>query len=177
MKLNVDKDTCVEKAGAKKAGHETVSLFQFSEDKIDFNYKCQTCDCSENNVPNAPECSLQGSLICGVCECNQGFKGNLCIILYASFSKVFNVEDHITYSKYSLPKLQGRFCECEEGKQTSNDQCDAGDCRNGGKCFCGKCECKPGFDGDCCQINVNDVTEDFCHVEGTETTCHGMFKS
>ena len=177
MKLHVDKDTCVEKAGAEKAGHETVSLFQFSEDKIDFDYKCQTCDCSENNVPNAPECSLHGSLICGVCQCNQGFKGNLCIILYACSSKVFNLEEHITYSKYSLPKLQGRFCECEEGKQTSNEQCDAGDCRNGGKCFCGKCECKPGFDGDCCQINVNDVTEEFCHVEGTQTTCHGMFKS
>ena len=92
MKLHVDKDTCVEEA-MKKAieGHDTVSLFQFSEDKIDFDYKCQTCDCSENNVPNAPECSLQGSLICGVCECNQGFKGNLCVILYACFSKVFTL--------------------------------------------------------------------------------------
>ena len=91
--------------------------------------------------------------------------------------KCLNLEEHITYSKYSLPKLQGRFCECEEGKQTSNEQCDAGDCRNDGKCFCGKCECKPGFEGDCCQINVNDVKEEFCHVEGTATTCHGMYKS
>ena len=85
MKLRVDKDTCVEEAD--KIGNETVSLFQFSEDKIDFDYKCQTCDCSGNKVPNAPECSLQGSLICGVCECNQGFKGNFCIIPCASFFK------------------------------------------------------------------------------------------
>jgi len=102
VKLQVDKDTCVEKAGA--IGHETVSLFQFSEDKIDFDYTCQTCDCSENNVPNAPECSFQGSLVCGVCECNQGFKGNHPVELNICGPLFVNVEDHITYSKYSLTK-------------------------------------------------------------------------
>ena len=103
MKLNVDKGTCVEKAGA--SGTETVSLFQFSEDKIDFDYQCQTCDCSGDKVLNAPECSLQGSLICGVCECNKGFKGNHCIIrVFLKCLQFINLEKHITYSKYSLPK-------------------------------------------------------------------------
>ena len=76
MKLRVDKDTCVQKGG--KIGRETVSLFQFSDDKIDFTYKCQTCDCNENKILNAPECSTKGTLICGVCQCNEGFKGNIC---------------------------------------------------------------------------------------------------
>ena len=103
VKLNVDKGTCVEKAGA--SGTETVSLFQFSEDKIDFDYQCQTCDCSGDKVLNAPECSLQGSLICGVCECNKGFKGNHCIIrVFLKCLQFINLEKHITYSKYSLPK-------------------------------------------------------------------------
>ena len=173
MKLHVDKDTCVQKGGA--IGRETVSLFQFSDDKIDFTYKCQTCDCNENKILNAPECSTKGTLICGVCQCNEGFKGNICTKgLFSYVFIVFYCALHVTYIQYFYPKWQGRYCECEEGKQTSNDQCSTGDCQNGGKCFCGKCECKPGFDGDCCQINVNDVREEFCDPEGTVTTCHGM---
>ena len=76
MKLRVDKDTCVQEG--VRTGRETVSLFQFSDDKIDFTYKCQTCDCNENKILNAPECSTKGTLICGVCQCNEGFKGNIC---------------------------------------------------------------------------------------------------
>ena len=76
--MHVDKDTCVRVQEGVAIDRETVSLFQFSDDKIDFTYKCQTCDCNENKILNAPECSTKGTLICGVCQCNEGFKGNIC---------------------------------------------------------------------------------------------------
>ena len=106
--MHVDKDTCVRVQEGVAIDRETVSLFQFSDDKIDFTYKCQTCDCNENKILNAPECSTKGTLICGVCQCNEGFKGNICtkgLFSYAfivfllsimqPISNIFTLNDYI----------------------------------------------------------------------------------
>ena len=52
-------------------------MFQFGDDDLDIEYKCETCKCDKEKVPQAPECSKNGTLICGGCQCDSGFKGNL----------------------------------------------------------------------------------------------------
>ena len=49
-------------------------MFQFEEDKLEISYQCETCGCTETK--KAPECSQHGTLVCGVCKCDDGFKGN-----------------------------------------------------------------------------------------------------
>ena len=67
----MDKDTCKKNA----TGRKNIHLFQFSEDQLDLDYKCETCKCKENEVRDAPECSHKGSLVCGGCRCHLGYKG------------------------------------------------------------------------------------------------------
>ena len=78
--------------------------------------------------------------------------------------------------KIPLYCILGRFCQCEEGKQDNSDQCKAEDCENGGKCFCGECDCKPGFTGKCCQIDEDEAEEEHCSVtyeDGQTKICSG----
>ena len=36
------------------------------------------CPCSSAPSPASPECSSSGDLICGVCECQEGYSGSSC---------------------------------------------------------------------------------------------------
>ena len=73
--MSADKSVCKEHDG--KNGTKNIHMFQFSDDDLDIEYKCETCLCDAKKVPQAPECSKNGTLICGGCQCDLGYKGNL----------------------------------------------------------------------------------------------------
>ena len=76
--------------------------------------------------------------------------------------------------------FSGRFCECDEGKQSHESEChtpNGQECSNRGKCECGKCNCEKGFVGKCCQYKISDADaeEKYCGGIG-ENACSGKFK-
>ena len=73
--LRADKSVCQRNESTE--GRKKIQLFQFSDDALDINYKCAKCECDDAPVPQADECSNKGTLICGGCQCEPGFKGNL----------------------------------------------------------------------------------------------------
>ena len=73
--MGAEKSVCQRHDG--KNGTKKIHMFQFGDDDLDIEYKCETCKCDKEKVPQAPECSKNGTLICGGCQCDSGFKGNL----------------------------------------------------------------------------------------------------
>ena len=69
--LKVDTQTCKTDPKGKKQLH----LFQFSQDQLNMDYKCEECECIEDKVPNADQCNKRGTLACGACICDDGWKG------------------------------------------------------------------------------------------------------
>ena len=55
-------------------GTKEIRLFQFEEEKLRLDYACETCQCFDLEK-NATECSTHGTLECGACQCNKGWKG------------------------------------------------------------------------------------------------------
>ena len=85
-------------------GTKNIHLFAFQNDQLQLPYKCEECECGEAAVPNAPECNTQGTLVCGGCKCNAGYKGIAYFELMKvtelpsdSFNKVNLTEDLIAF--------------------------------------------------------------------------------
>ena len=73
--LSAEKSVC--KKNDDKEGTKKIHMFQFSDNDLEIKYKCEKCKCDDEKVTRAPECSKNGTLICGGCQCDPGFKGNL----------------------------------------------------------------------------------------------------
>ncbi|XP_046846829.1 integrin beta-1-A-like [Xenia sp. Carnegie-2017] len=150
-------------------GYSRFSITTALGDKIPVivKYLCD-CDCSNNTVHNATECSKQGSITCGDCKCNDGFLGDKCdcadsekeensdLCRKTNTSSICSGNGQCACGKCicnkgkSGARINGKFCEC-------NDEfCDIAD--NGercggverGECKCGRCKCKPGWEGSSC---------------------------
>uniref|UniRef100_A0A2C9LME8 EGF-like domain-containing protein n=1 Tax=Biomphalaria glabrata TaxID=6526 RepID=A0A2C9LME8_BIOGL len=81
-------------------------------------------------APNATlPCSGRGSCVCGECLCN-------------------------TRSSDSAQTFSGPYCECDDYSCNQfNEQICGGPER--GKCNCGKCECKLGYNGTACECELS----------------------
>uniref|UniRef100_A0A0C9PS78 Integrin beta n=1 Tax=Fopius arisanus TaxID=64838 RepID=A0A0C9PS78_9HYME len=145
--------------------------------KIHYELICG-CPCDEpgapGHVPMAKECNYNGTLICGVCACREGFYDDVCActgddaaIKQNSIEKCRAPNDtsicngrgacrcgKCTCSPGPLPNQQysGPFCEC------SNFSCkrvtEGGRhriCNEHGECVCGTCKCDIGWSGTACE--------------------------
>ena len=72
--MSAEKSVC--KKSDDKEGTKKIHMFQFSDNDLEIKYKCEKCKCDKEKVNRAPECSKNGTLICGGCQCEPGFKGN-----------------------------------------------------------------------------------------------------
>ena len=70
------------KANCKKINKKgkvskALELFGFKKDTLNFELKCEECEnCKVSPQEKAVECNRQGTLECGGCTCNEGYKGN-----------------------------------------------------------------------------------------------------
>ena len=93
----------------------TVSIAGFGEVTIDLEYMCE-CNCEA--VPKSPKCNQRGTYKCGICECEEGYFGQICQCDASLVSR----NDTSRCIDPSNPKAI---------------------CNGEGECICGQCECKP----------------------------------
>ncbi|KAK2580997.1 hypothetical protein KPH14_006050 [Odynerus spinipes] len=146
------------------------------------------CECERNGsmyVPKSPECNGVGTLICGVCDCNDGFFGKRCEC--SPHQEMSGFDKHFQSCRpdnTSLVDCSGRGtcacgqCECEEREnpeeiisgrfcECDNFSCDRDQgslCSNHGTCECGQCVCNAGWSGPSCNCRSSN---DSCIAPGT----------
>ncbi|CAH0556908.1 unnamed protein product [Brassicogethes aeneus] len=145
---------------------------------IELNILCD-CECQKKNSSRSDQCNKQGRLICGLCECDDGFIGKQCQCAGNSNMNIDNknclgpnrkecsgrgtckcgqcVCD--TTKNPDKDVISGDFCECD------NFNCDRANgqlCAGNGVCECGKCRCKTGWTGrDCnCKSSQDECKND-----------------
>ncbi|OQR79540.1 integrin beta-PS-like [Tropilaelaps mercedesae] len=160
--------------------------------QIDLEMICQcACEANIGNV-NSSDCNNAGTLMCGVCNCYDGYSGKSCQCKDSEHSQVGEEtckaandtrvcsgrgECHCGVCTCNLrdsehEKVTGKFCECD------NFSCDR---HNGhlcggpdrGQCDCGACRCNSGWEGaDCSCATSNErclTSNGLCNGHGQ---CH-----
>ncbi|XP_036767972.2 integrin beta-2 [Manis pentadactyla] len=129
--------------------------------------ECQCRDAGEDRGL----CSSKGSVECGICRCDPGYVGKNCECQTQGRSSQ-ELEGHCRKDNNSLvcsglgdcvcgqcvchssdtpnKHIFGQFCQCDDVNcERFEGQVCGGPKR--GRCNCGKCECKPEFEGSACQ--------------------------
>ncbi|XP_050972902.1 integrin beta-4 isoform X2 [Labeo rohita] len=156
---------------ADRAGTLRVKPTTFSSAfKINTEVLCHTCDCEKTPVQNAARCNAHGDLVCGKCQCYDGWLGPFCNCT-AGTSK--DSKDTCTEPGKSNPCSSRGDCMCGtcvcynpnqfEGPfcQFDKSQCQRFGgflCNERGSCSMGRCVCAPGWTGSACECPISNQT-------------------
>ena len=88
------------------------------------------CECNCTAFPKSPKCNQRGTYKCGICECEEGFFGQICQCDASLVSR----NDTSRCIDPSNPKAI---------------------CNGEGECICGQCECTP-LQVCCCYVVKHD---------------------
>lgn len=172
--------------------NQTFRIFPVgSQEAVLINLE-MSCDCSCEHqeqpgyIKDAPQCSRNGTYMCGICECNSMHFGKKC---QCSSSEPLSTGTEIRSdckprTDQNVPDcyghgtctcgvckctemFYGRYCECDD---FSCKQEDNGLCAGHGSCKCGKCQCEADWTGDTCNCPVS--TEN-CRSDEESTLCSG----
>ncbi|XP_046846102.1 integrin beta-1-B-like [Xenia sp. Carnegie-2017] len=160
----------------EKHGNSTSFLINaagFGSIQVDLEVICR-CDCEDIKIPNSPRCNYNGSLVCGGCQCNEGWSGGLCQCDTSLSSggvdegACINPNDtrgfvcdgngecdcgvcrcNIIPGREDGEKYYGQYCQCSDFScpRANNKICGG---KDQGKCRCGTCQCEEGFLGSNC---------------------------
>lgn len=146
---------------------------------VDLEVLC-ACDCESAGATfevRSPKCFGQGTLKCGICQCDDRFYGSNCECsasgndITKDYLKchVNGTEDepecsgrgncvcgqcHCTQRDNPDEQITGKFCECDNFSCDRHDSllCSGPD---HGTCQCGKCACEPGWGGNACECSTS----------------------
>lgn len=142
---------------------------------LDVHVICD-CDCEREVIHNAPECNYHGDLVCGICQCADGYVGTHCECesggesAIALEAKCKATNDSLVCSGRGICKcgvcscfpranpdeiVSGQFCECDNFNCPRHDRLL---CGGHGDCVCGTCQCLPGFTGPACECPISQET-------------------
>ncbi|XP_026103225.1 integrin beta-4-like isoform X1 [Carassius auratus] len=147
---------------ADRAGALRVKPTTFSSAlRIKTEVLCHTCDCEKTPVKNAALCNGQGDLVCGKCQCSDGWQGPFCNCSEVSTDSDKCIEPGKNESCsgrgdcmcgtcmcYNPFQFEGPFCQFDKS------QCQRFSgflCNDRGSCSMGRCVCTPGWTGDACE--------------------------
>ncbi|XP_053948571.1 integrin beta-PS-like [Anastrepha ludens] len=142
---------------------------------IDLEMLCG-CECESQKLTLSAECSSHGSLVCGVCVCDEKYIGAQCECSSANV-QANNGNSHFCHDNSTFIDCSGRgicscgICQCDQRSNAEEVisgrycQCDNFSCERyerkicsgaeHGTCECGKCDCKPGWTGPACECQVS----------------------
>ncbi|XP_026125310.1 integrin beta-4 isoform X4 [Carassius auratus] len=153
---------------ADRAGILRVKPTTFSSAlRINAEVLCHTCDCEKTPVKNAPRCNSRGDLVCGKCQCYDGWVGPFCNCSSGAFTdSSMCIEPGKTESCsgrgdcmcgtcvcYNPNQFEGPFCQFDKS------QCQRFGgflCNERGSCSMGRCVCAPGWTGDACECSISN---------------------
>ncbi|XP_043103787.1 integrin beta-4 isoform X2 [Puntigrus tetrazona] len=169
---------------ADRAGTLRVKPTTFSSAfKINAEVLCYTCDCENTPVKNAVRCNSHGDLICGKCQCYDGWLGPFCncsagastdsamCIAPGKSEPCSGRGDCMcgTCVCYNPNQFEGPFCQYDKS------QCQRFGgflCNERGSCSMGRCVCAPGWTGDACECPISNES---C-LDGKGGICNGRGK-
>ncbi|KAK9970945.1 hypothetical protein ABG768_026847 [Culter alburnus] len=140
--------------------------------RINAEVLCHTCDCENTPVKNAVRCNGHGDLVCGKCQCSEGWQGPFCnCSTGVSTDSAMCIEPGKsepcsgrgdcmcgTCVCYNPNQFEGPFCQFDKS------QCQRFGgflCNERGSCSMGRCVCTPGWSGDACECPIsNDSCRD-----------------
>ncbi|XP_064077231.1 integrin beta-PS-like isoform X2 [Macrobrachium nipponense] len=157
---------------------------------VDLTMACR-CKCSEPGdkgyIEKAKQCSYHGTYKCGICDCDEGYKGVDCLCEDFADGRNGTSEETCMGPDMSLicsnrgtcvcgvcqcdkgdspeKKISGTYCEC------TNYQCPTTSgklCSGHGECVCNKCNCSEGWTGYNCGC---EDSEDGCIEPGSKEIC------
>lgn len=163
-------------------GRRTVEIRPVGVDevlKVDIETLC-SCDCETNAFlieEKSAECSENGTLRCGLCECSDDFYGENCECSGAdakgtsSDCQKTNDTDidcngrgqcicgKCVCDTLENPKevISGEFCECDNFSCERHDSLICSGPENG-VCECGQCKCFDSWEGEACECS--SLTDD-----------------
>ncbi|KAM9717001.1 integrin beta-4 isoform 2-T2 [Menidia menidia] len=146
---------------------------------------CPTCDCEQTPLPKADICHKNGDLVCGKCQCSDGWLGNFCNCS-ASASALDTSQCVMPGSKEPCSGrgdcLACGTCVCHRPDQFEGPYCQYDKtqckrhsgflCNERGSCVMGQCACSDGWEGDACQCPKSNQT---C-LDNKGTVCNGLGK-
>lgn len=160
-----------------------------SQESIHINLE-MNCDCScehqEYHQENAPECSRNGTYMCGICECNSMYFGKKCQCRSSqplsagtgipsdckptTDASVPDCSEHGTCTCgvcQCTENFYGTYCECDDGSCKLED----GElCAGHGSCKCGKCQCDEDWTGEACDCVLSTES---CRANEESEVCSG----
>lgn len=180
---------------SEKVKSFVVRVPGFGTVELELNYICQ-CECEQDSKKefNSSVCTDgQGTLICGLCECNVGRYGDFC-----QCNTPFDQSDQgkcRSSNSTDVPLCSGRgecacgkcVCRIEQGQRFYGTFCDCNDFScpeyqgqlcggpEHGVCRCRKCNCKDKYYGDVCDKKncAFFPNETLCKQDATSELCGG----
>ncbi|KAG7160070.1 Integrin beta-PS-like 3 [Homarus americanus] len=149
---------------------ETKSIVEVKtlEDNLilEIEYEC-SCSCEAQAVKqNDPKCNSNGVLICGVCSCNQGYRGDNCQCSISDTSASSEEDKKLCRAKVDERECSSRgFCSC--GTCVCTDSVET--CSGHGDCDCNSCKCRQGYTGGLCECKDDSA----CKEPGSQMVCSG----
>uniref|UniRef100_A0AAY4CUQ0 Integrin beta n=1 Tax=Denticeps clupeoides TaxID=299321 RepID=A0AAY4CUQ0_9TELE len=135
--------------------------------QIGTNVLCPTCDCEKTPSKNSARCTGNGDLVCGKCQCHDGWLGTFC---NCSASAAINIGgcvgpnmtepcsgrgDCLCGTCMCSSQYDGIFCQFDKF------QCQRFGgflCNDRGHCFMGACACEDGWQGSACECPISNQT-------------------
>uniref|UniRef100_A0A671PA59 Integrin beta n=1 Tax=Sinocyclocheilus anshuiensis TaxID=1608454 RepID=A0A671PA59_9TELE len=154
--------------GADRAGTLRVKPTTFSSAfRINAEVLCQTCDCEKTPVKNAVRCNSHGDLVCGKCQCYDGWLGPFCnCSAGSSTDSAMCIEPGKTKPCSGRGDCMCGTCVCYNPNQFEGPFCpfDKSQCQRfcgflcneRGSCSMGRCVCTPGWTGDACECPISN---------------------
>ncbi|KAK4323390.1 hypothetical protein Pmani_005908 [Petrolisthes manimaculis] len=153
--------------------------------EIDFVCSC-SCDTVSQNIPRSDNCSGNGTMVCGVCHCEDQYRGEKCqcrsddtetseSVQDATRCKADPDKDEVCsgqgYCSCGMcvcrdPDIHGTYCNCNRLK------CQSGlgiECSGHGTCDCNECMCHQGYTGHHCECKDSTA----CIPSGLTEECSG----
>ncbi|XP_029312804.1 LOW QUALITY PROTEIN: integrin beta-4 [Cottoperca gobio] len=143
---------------------------------------CPTCACENTIVSKAARCFGNGDLVCGKCQCHEGWVSTFC---NCSVSTSTNDNSQCIGPGMTEPCsgrgdcLQCGACVCYNPDQFEGPYCQYDKtqcqryggflCNDRGSCVMGLCSCTEGWDGEACQCPKSNQT---C-LDGKGGICNG----